>query len=169
MQQQNSHEDCTRRRHRGAVHDVGVDICSGSARLNDQFTMAQRSLLTGKTNQFILFLLLLLSLARITTSSDNIVQHDAAAPACASNKAHCWLSDSSTQSFMAAAEQLGIRCVCCCLHPPRGSAEATGGLLCGNDLALVCAHAAWKVLRLRRSEGCAASSHSAICRLALSS
>lgn len=131
--------------------------------------MAQRSLLTGKTNQFTLLLLLLLSLARITTSNDDIVQHGAAAPACTSNDAQSWLSDSSTQSFMAAAEQLGIRCVCRCVHPPRGFAEATGGLLCGNDLALLCADAAWKVLRLHRSEACAASSHSAICRLVLSS
>ena len=119
MQQLNSREDCTRRRHRGADHDVEVDICSESAQLNDQFTMAQRSLLTSKTNQSTLLLLLLLSLARTTTSSDDVVQHDVAAPACTSTDAHSWLSDSSTQSFMAAAERLGIRCVYCCLHHPQ--------------------------------------------------
>lgn len=167
MQQLKSHQYCTRSRHRVAVHDIGVAICSESARLDDQITMAQRSQLTG--GQSTLLLLLLLSLARITTSSDDAVQHDVAAPACTSSAAHSRLSVSSTQTFMAAAERLGIRCVYCCLHHPQKLAEATGGLLCGNDVALLCADAAWKVLRLHRSEACAASSHSAICRLVLSS
>jgi hypothetical protein len=71
--------------------------------------MVPRSLFSVKASHLAVVLLFLLLSAGTTTSDDDGVQPDVAAPACNGNDAHCWLSDSSTQSFMASAEQLGIR------------------------------------------------------------
>jgi hypothetical protein len=54
---------------------------------------------------------LLLSLSSVGTAagSDGIAQQDVV-PACDSKAPLCWLSDASTQTFMARAESAGIRC-----------------------------------------------------------